>query len=213
MSSCPDLIFHYSKEFEKERVESSLQKADWFRANGYTVLLPTGLKLAELDLCDISVKNLSTEAEREYDVLSYNTIQRVVEGQWSWFKDNWPEKNLSETTLTFYPEYNIYLTSYGVAGSYNQPNMVVINVKIRDVTRLATIIFHEMIHLAIEPLIQKYQISHWQKERAVDLIYKRLLPERAFEQNLPKEALSVDFAFSTYYGDVEKILMEISDKN
>jgi len=60
---------------------------------------------------------------------------------------------------------------------------------------LARVIFHEMIHLAIEPLIKKYNVPHWRKERVVDLLYKELLPEFSFKQKIPEKVHTVDNAF------------------
>jgi hypothetical protein len=37
-------------------------------------------------------------------------------------------------------------------------------------TRAIRVLVHEIIHLMIESDVQKYHISHWEKERIVDLV-------------------------------------------
>ena len=66
-----------------------------------------------------------------------------------------------------------------------------------------------MIHLCIEPLVQQYATPHWYKERIVDLTFKRLFPEIAFEQNLSKEVLVIDPVFEQHYSNFEEIFAHI----
>ncbi len=61
----------------------------------------------------------------------------------------------------------VYLTNYGVGGSYNLPNIIILN--INNKKGFKTII-HEIIHLLIETWIQEYKVQHWEKERIVDLV-------------------------------------------
>lgn len=77
-------------------------------------------------------------------------------------------KKLKEIFYKKIPDtFIIKLTSYGMGGSYDLPNIVRFNIKS---TIGPKTILHEIIHLAIEPWIIKYKIRHWEKERIVDLI-------------------------------------------
>ncbi len=131
--------------------------------------------------------------------------------QWQWFVDHWKESPIETTALKFYDKYEVFLTSYGTGGSYELPNIVVMNICNRDQDRLVIILFHEIIHLNIESFIQKYSIPHWYKERIVDLFYKRIFPEKAFEQNLPKEVLAVDPIFNSHFADPEEMIKEFAE--
>ena len=61
----------------------------------------------------------------------------------------------------------IRLTNYGVGGSYNLPSLVVLNINMK---MLVKTVVHEIIHLMIQDLIDKYEIKQWEKERVVDNI-------------------------------------------
>ncbi len=100
-----------------------------------------------------------------------------------------------------------------MGGSYDIPNIIVLNIASKNIELLPKIICHEMIHLCIEPLVQKYTTPHWYKERIVDLTFRRLFPEMAFEQNLPNEVLVIDPIFNQYYGDFETILQNIPQES
>jgi len=61
----------------------------------------------------------------------------------------------------------IFLTNYGVGGSYKLPNEIILKFPFK---KGAKGVAHEIIHLLIQEDVIKYKISHWEKERIVDLI-------------------------------------------
>jgi hypothetical protein len=69
---------------------------------------------------------------------------------------------------------------------------------------------HEIIHLCIEPLIKKFRIPHWQKERVVDLLFRSFFPDKAFLQVLPEEAHVVDSVFDAGFADIEDLMVKLS---
>jgi hypothetical protein len=70
-------------------------------------------------------------------------------------------------------------------------------------------ILHEMIRLAIEPLIQQQKVSQENKERLVDLLFKELFPEHAYEQPRFADNPQVDEAFKAFYPDVAALVSGI----
>ena len=70
-------------------------------------------------------------------------------------------------------------------------------------------ILHEMIHLAIEPLIQQHAVSQRNKERLVDLLFKELFPEHAYEQSRFADNPQVDEVFESFYPDIASIVSRI----
>ena len=63
-----------------------------------------------------------------------------------------------------------------------------------------------MVHLSIEPLVQKFHISHWYKEAMVDYIFNIACPRLAFRQKIPEEAqVLINDLFKSYGKDLEKI--------
>lgn len=208
MDSFPILNIKYSLKFEQQRIKYVLSKIDWFRNNGYSIMLPGENGISDINN-ETSLELLLSQAYLEYDESFYVTTETAIQDQWEFFMKYWPINETGFSGLNFLNSYDIYLTSYGVRGSYDLPDIIIVNVRLRDISQLHTILFHEMIHIAIEAQIRKYSISHWYKERLVDLLYKRLLPTVAFEQNLPKEVLHVDHIFEKYYGDMETIIKTI----
>lgn len=209
MQKPPTIKTSYSLEFDKLRVRDTFEKIAWYREHGYNPLFPGNKRISDINETQ-GVNELIKLVEVEYDPQFYIDIAVEFERQWHWFVDHWAESPLKDTALVFEETYEVLLTSYGVGGSYDIPNTVVMNVYQRAHDRLATILFHEMIHLSIEPFIQKYSVAHWYKERLVDLFYKRIFPEKAFEQNLPKEVLAVDPIFEAYFSHPEKMVSELA---
>ena len=209
MQKIPTIKINYSLEFEQIRVKDTFEKIDWFREHEYNPIFPGNKRIPDIsETCELT--DLIELVHSEYDQHFFIDITRKFEDQWKWFVDNWQESPINQTALVFEDSYEVFLTSYGVGGSYDLPNTVVMNVRQRAHHKLVVILFHEIIHLSIEPFIQKYSIPHWYKERIVDLFYKRIFPEKAFEQNLPKEVLVVDSIFNNNFSQPEEIIKELS---
>ncbi len=210
MQKIPTININYSPEFEEIRIKDVFGKMNWFREHGYNPLFPGNKKLSELDEnCKLS--DLLPLAKLEYDQQFYSELTSKFMEQWQWFVDYLKDSPIEATALKFQDKYEVFLTSYGTGGSYELPNIVIMNIRNRDQDRLVVILFHEIIHLSIESFIQKYAIPHWYKERIVDLFYKRIFPEKAFEQNLPKEVLAVDPIFNNHFGDPEGMIKELAE--
>ncbi len=211
MHSAPSLDIVYSQTFEKSRVLNTLNNALWYKKNEYNARLPGEKRLFDFDELPHTEHFLS-QLESEYEPTSYEEAKQRLYDQWQNFAKNWPEEFIKHYSLTFQKIYTIHLTKYGVGGSYNLPNIVILNTHVSDNDRLGTIVFHEMIHLTIEELIKKYAISHWYKERIVDLLYKKLFPHISFEQDLPQEAYAINEIFSSPYGNIESIIKRVADE-
>ena len=119
---------------------------------------------------------------------------------------------LEKTSLTLKDTYIIYLTKYGVGGSYNLPNSIIVNIKYKYSFGLLHTVFHEMLHLIIHPWITEYKISHWRKEKVVDLLLTKLAPQLSKPQQLPIETENIDKIFNEYYPDIELIIKNIDIK-
>jgi len=159
---------------------------------------------------DSDAESLIQLARAEYDDKRFEEIAVRIQSQWEMLVETWPSTVLEELGIEFQQSYVVRLTQYGVGGSYDLPNIITINILTRDIDNISAIIMHEMVHLAIELLIRKYNISHWQKERLVDLVCVKLIPEKARKQKLPESEIRVvDMAFSNFYGPIEGIIKNI----
>lgn len=67
-----------------------------------------------------------------------------------------------------------------------------------------------VLHLQIEVFgddwVMENNLTHWQKERMVDLIGLKYFPELRSAQNIPEDVSAVDVAFEEYYPDLRKVI-------
>jgi hypothetical protein len=204
MKEKPVLEIKYSLDIDKNRVRSTYNKIQWYNKNGYKVLFP-GDKKAE-DIISEPLDKLLDLVEKEYDEQWYSQIDRDIQNEWTKAMNVWDGDVVKHTTLNILPRYYIELTKYGVGGSYRGDDTLIVNTSSMDATLIAGTIFHEIIHLIIEPLIKKYNVKHWYKEKIVDLTFKKIFPEYSFEQKLPEETNQIDLIFENNFGDMEEII-------
>ncbi len=204
-----NLDIKYSLKYEKERIKYTLDKADWFLENGYSkwIKLPAGKKLEEIDL-KTAGSILFDIAEEEYDSKDYEKIKSIISEQWFKFAPKL-EKYFKETLLKQEEVYITQLTKYGVGGSYNLPNQVILNFQNKSEVALFRNTIHEIVHLSIQSFINENKIDHWVKERLVDLIFQKIDPELNIIQKMSIDTQSIDLAFEKYYPNIEKIIKNI----
>ena len=203
------LKFDYSLEYEIQRIKNTLDDSEWFIKNGYSkwMKLPAGEKLEELDK-NKSIDYLFDRAKEEFDKEPYIKAKNEVNEQWDKFSQKL-EKYFQETSLDIEEFYYIQLTRYGVGGSYNLPNKIIVNIQNKFGIAIPRVIIHEIIHLSIQPFIDKYKIEHWAKERIVDLIVSGIIPKISKMQDVPIDTRVIDKSFYKYYPDIEKVIKNI----
>lgn len=175
-------------------VERIIDRLPFYEKMGYHATLPT---LPEFEALRHREKPISVEEKAQlrtvfyanlYDLSAFDAsmtqlkqseeiIKKACE-KLLVLKNNWGFK--------LFDTYTIFLTLYGPGGRYfTQNNTIELVVNAYSATRYREAYqsaIHEMIHLGIEELlVQKYKLSHWEKERLVDLIcstyLKDLLPK------------------------------------
>lgn len=87
------------------------------------------------------------------------------------------------------PTYEIVLTLYGPGADYDAQNGIIQlqTTPDGDFKRATNheLLFHEIVHIGVEEaIVEKYELSHWEKERLVDLICARYLNELLPEYQL-----------------------------
>jgi hypothetical protein len=177
----------------------TLDRLEWYQAHGYAnkLLLPKAL---DVSLAPFPPSTVSEAVANEYTATAYDAAKNTLEASWSEFCS----KNVTENIpLTFESTYRVTLTSYGTGGSYNLPNLIVLNIAKHKAD--AATVLHEMVHLSIEPLIQKHAIAQADKERLVDLLVQKLFPAYASEQKRFADNQRVNTAFQELYPDISKI--------
>jgi len=200
-----NLNIKYSLEDEILRVKYTIDKIDWFKEKGYKVKLPEILSLGNSDL---SPEEIESAIVGEYDEENYKVEEKYVLKTLPKIKE--VLKNyFNSTSLEPQSSYEINLTRYGVGGSYHLPNKIIANIQTCSEMKLVRTIVHEIIHLSIEELIQKYDVDHWSKERLVDLILENIDSEINTMQKISVDTSSVDSAFEKKYPDIEEIIKSI----
>jgi hypothetical protein len=205
-----NLTINYSSEYEIQRIKYTLEKLQWYRDNKYNVSLPEKL-VADSDIV-ISEDEIKKLVDVEYNEDDYKTQEKFLLEKWQKLVDeSWSE--FSKTSLSPLNTYKIYMTKYGVGGSYNLPDSIIINIKYTYNIGLLRTAFHEMVHLLIQPWIVEYKVSHWQKERIVDLLLLKFIPRLAKSQQTRIETEEVDKIFDENYPNVELIVKNVGLAN
>lgn len=204
------LSFKYSKEFELGRIKSTIKRLDWYLSNGYNLSALSFPKNVDMEnLSDLSDNNLALVISQEYDenkfVSSIDSVRQIYEG----YKEKL-EKFVIELGLKPITEIKICLTKYGIGGSYHSPDEITVNIDKFFSVGLMRAILHEIIHLHVEPLIQKYKIDQWQKETVVNLLFEQAFPDIYKKQNIPMETKKIENVFNENYPNIENIISKIS---
>lgn len=197
------LNIYYSIDFEVERILGTIKKIEWYKTNGYTVNLPESLDLSDID--KITKEDIKEAVTKEYEEQNYLLAKKYIEGNWIKFDEAFVANALS-TKLVIQDQYAILLTRYGVGGSYNLPNKIIINIRRMFEFGLIMTIAHETTHLLIQPLVEKYNIDHWIKERIVDMLLEQFAQKLNKFQSIPVDTQKIDEVFNKNYPDVELIL-------
>jgi hypothetical protein len=200
-----NLQFNYSIDYEVERIKNTISRLDWFKEKGYQLLFPEGFSVENKDFSDDNIKNSILE---EYNEIDYKKVADIVNEQWSKFSP-FLEKYFLETKTKLENIYKVNLTKYGVGGSYNLPNTIIVNFQGKFGIGVSKTIIHEIIHLSIQELIEKYKVGHWEKERVVDLILLKIVPEIAKMQNISIDTKLVDESFKKHYPNIEEIIKNL----
>lgn len=199
------LNFKYSPELEVEIIKFTLKKYSWFKKNEYNINLPEPIRAKAEQGETITDEEILDAVRLEFDDSEYVKQIEKITPKWNKIKDKFI-KDLVSLGGPVIDEYNVQFTKYGVAGSYGLPDYFVVNI---DSGSLMTIP-HEMIHLNIEQWILDNKISHWVKERLVDLVMSKFFPEQSRRQRDPENHEELEKIFNSHFPDMSKIIQEVS---
>ncbi len=203
------LKIKYSIKSEVEQILYIAPKIPWFQKMGYKIALLKDTKIIDSETTKSEAKKLVTKEYRKDD---YKGAAKLIQKRWKQFSPDFTKKLLN---FGFRPKsyYFLFLTKYGTGGGYWLPNKITINFKYKAANFTILVIMHEITHLLIEPLIQKYKIDHWTKERIVDLILSKIAPKFNKMQNLPnKNRKIIDKMFEKFFPDMDQLLKNISSQ-
>jgi len=201
-----NIKYKYSIDYEIRRVLNAIKKIEWYKKNHYNITFPKDINLVKNQ--NPTKSDIRKAIIKEYKIREYENISLQLQQNWK-PKAKKVTDNLLLNGLNLKKEYIVFLTKYGVGGSYSFPNKIIINYSSDKKKNLIKTIIHEIIHLSIESLIQKHKITHWQKERIVDLLVLKVYPEWKKTQEIPIKTNKIDKIFYKYLPDVKKIISSI----
>jgi hypothetical protein len=197
------LSISYSREKELSRVLETIKRLPWYREHGYSetfAKLPLGVNDSS------PADEVSTAISNEYDPKLFTDTENSILNIWATVSNNFDElRKLSDIKLS--NTYNVILTKYGSGGSYDTATgTIIINIgsaKRRE--RIHSVIVHEIVHMTIQHLIDKYSVSHWRKERLVDLLLEKYFSTSQISQKIAENVSAVDDAFTKLFPDIDAV--------
>ena len=113
-----------------------------------------------------------TSIEKEYNPAQLEVFKQKLEKDWDTLNNNFFEKLEIFFGTTITDPFLVYVSNYGPLGRYlYKTHHVFINIHIEEKSFKATrTVEHEIIHLIIEPFVQKYNINQEKKEKIVNAI-------------------------------------------
>lgn len=201
------LTFEFSKELEVKRIVYTINRLNWYLDNKYNInSLSFPKSFGVNKLASISEKDIVVVVEKEYDsnkfisaIESLNQLYKPYETKLAKFVEN--------LNLPIITDITVNLTIYGIAGSYSVPNKIIVNISKFYSVGLLRNVLHEIIHLHIQPLVDKYGISQWKKETVVNLLFATVFPDIYKKNNVPPiNTEKIEAIYKANFPDIEKII-------
>ena len=203
----PKLEIVFGLEEEIQRVDETIKNLPWFEEHGYAKWLKLPQHLSQSS----SPEDISNSVSTEFNASVYKEYVDSIETE---FPEIEKKLDALKTLVNFdlRDRYTIKLTRYGTGGSYNViKSLVILNIQRKSKAELLGTIIHEITHIGIEDLIQKYNVKQWQKERIIDLITERLFPGLHKNQDYQADVSSVETIFNNFYPDMDAIIKNVGE--
>jgi hypothetical protein len=200
---CAQLIISYSQTQEIERIKEMVAKLPWLREHYGTSNCPLPEGIGEHS----TEKDIETAVETDFKDSSYTEQARYIQEKWPEISIGLEKLKAIQDFVTF-DTYSLILTRYGTGGSYDPTKgEVLINIETqKSKERMIGTIAHEIIHIGIQHLVELHTVTHWRKERSVDLITEKYFPGMRKMQDIKEDVSMVDVAFTDLFPDMGAIM-------
>jgi hypothetical protein len=204
-----ELKSDFGFEQEVARVQDTVKRLPWFLEQGYPrdiIELPKGISE------DSTEEDVTQVVKAEYDEKDYLACAKDFQEEWKTVSGGFEEMR-KVPSFRIRDDYSIQHTRYGMRGSYNaENNRVIVRFDTRPMKELVGVAVHEIVHTAVQHLINKYHVSHWRKERLVDLLVDRYFPGLKKSRSMKENVSIVDEAYARSFPDMEAVARAIGDK-
>jgi len=207
------LSFTYSKEFEVKRIQNTIKRLDWYFENGYSIdslSFPENIDIKVLRA--IPEGELLKIIETEYDEAKFISDVASIQQMYNEYETRL-EGFIKSLDLPVLSDIKVFLTRYGIGGSYSLPNEVIINISKFFSVGLVRALLHEILHLHIQHMINQYKIGQWEKEAIVNLMFEKAFPEIYKKNNSPIDTTTINKIFEENFPNIEKIISLVSIKS
>lgn len=210
VEQAPKLDIVFSVDREIERISSTIKRLPWYREQGYSnfhTTLPKQLSESS------EVEEIINAVSEEFSDEKYNDLSNYVKEEWENVSKDL-EKLKEIPGFKLLDRYTLVLTKYGSGGSYNSSNgEVIVNIESRPKEKIVGTLVHEIIHIGIQHLIDKYNVKHWYKERLVDLLVDKFFPGLKTMQKIKEDTTAVDEAFNKHFPDLDLVIKHLNSSS
>jgi hypothetical protein len=195
----------FGLEQEIQRLSHTIGRIPWYKEHGYFEYLAIPKEISESS----SIEDISSYISTEFNEELYKEYFDFVSSKLPDIENKLEVlKNLGSFIVK--DHYTIKFTKYGTGGSYESSNsIIIVNIEKRSREKIMGVILHEIIHIGIEDLIQKYQVKQSQKERIVDMITEKCFPGLIEAQKRFKDT-SIDKIVDDDFPDMKAVIEKIS---
>lgn len=161
-----DIEIVFSLDKERKRIKDHYNVFDWLKENKYAEpIMPAGISFYSS-----SEEESLSKLDKEYDETDYKEFAKELNQNFSKVKEVF-SSFLEDVFPGEVPKkVFIVLSKYGLGGSYFPPDIVEVNFNRHSSSKTVSLLCHEIIHLILEKYVEEHELSHWEKERTVDLL-------------------------------------------
>lgn len=192
----------YGVDHEIWYVRNVVKKTPWYLEHEYpeeSIKLPNGITK------DSNDEDVAKAVKSGYLDIDYAECAEKLRQEWATISEGF-KKMRGERSFRLENKYEVVLTKYGTGGNYNtKTSRVIVLINARSQGGTAGIVAHEIVHMTIQHLIDKYNVRHWRKERLVDLLMEHYFPGLKKMQMLKEDISIVDQSFKDLFPDIAAI--------
>ncbi len=213
--------FYFSEKQELEELEWIYSEYNFFAKNKYKVYYPKISEALSRKLIDNPHSSENKKLLKNEYIKIYSKENKIYKKTLATVSQNWKKievnffSSLEELTHFDKKVFACFISRYGPGGSYYPPDKISIRAvmeKKQDILQANESIAHEIVHLSIYALAEKFELGFENTERLVDLILTKTPISNSLKnpsmQGFGDEQL--DILFGLYPNDLATMLEEFS---